>query len=306
MVHIPRMNSLNLGQTLGAASQIQGQRNRNALSQLALDQQHTAEKNRKKVQAARKMTDNAGNAIRQLREQGDFEAADKLLDFQRKQFKSTIDIVNGTGAWVRNQETYDLLRSNLVQQGIVEPDEMPVEYSKSFFTKQAKELKRKLSTLEQTVGVRNGVRQQRQLTQDEYGNVLAASPTYENSHDISSKRQLANQDRDYRLRASRENRLAKKDAGGGGLKASETNAIRSQIAAAFNSVFDVETGRINFRDDGQRRKAQQAQDIAEQLLERGEMQSGGRAAVEALRRVGVPIPRPSNSFVDPNNPGGFR
>lgn len=309
-MNIPQFQTFSLAGTLGAAEQIRGGQLRNRLGALALEQQKEAAQTRKRVKEAQAASDRAPDVIRQLREQGEHEAADALLASEQQKHRSSIQIIEGMQGWVSDQDTYDLVRSNLLQKGIIEPEDMPTEFDKSFFARKATEARGKLTTLERVVDVdpRTSVRTIEQVTQDAKGNILATSPRYQSREDLNAQRRAGESDRDYWLRMQAEKRRREKDeraaaeGEGLGLKASETNAIARQAAELHGGRYDISTGRFAFADDKKRIAAQQTIELAERILGEGRANTIGIAVTMAARELGQPIPETNIPNVGPPAP----
>lgn len=286
----------NFMQAAAGAESVRGARVRNAMAQQQLELSAEAQMNRRKVRAARKQSENAGEIVGRLRANGDHEAADGFIRSQQKQHEAAIKAIESAGRWVTDESTYEQLRTNLLTRGVIEPEDMPANFDPKFFGLEAKRIRNKLSTLNRVVGVKNGIPQQEQITQDEFGNVLSRSPTFEATSDRREQRLLAE---------SLRNR--KKDGVTLDLPVAVSNSINRSVGTAIGGQFDIITGRFVFSDAAQRQQAAQVAEDAELLLKKGQATSVQQAVTQALRRSGVPVPSSEgapNGF-NPDDPLGI-
>ncbi len=297
MVQPPRLNTFSLAQTLGAVEGIRGARTRNALGGMALEQQRKAAKMQAEIDRIRERSENLPEFIKSLKSAGQFEEANRIAQEELGMMGKTATVIGKLGTLVRDQDTYDIIRAEILQSGVIRPEMMPVEYDKSFFKKAEKQIRGKMSTFERVVGLKGGVRQVQQVTQTPQGDVVAESPVFSSLEDVRERR-LSREGRQRESRL-REEKPAKKLT----LPPAVSGEIRRQVADALNTIYDPRTGAINFKDNETRVLAKQVIEDAEQLIDSGAHQTIGAAVADALRRVNVPIQSTQNP--DATNPLGL-
>lgn len=265
------------GNVLRTVEAVRGQRIQNALAGMSLQQAQEKERNRQRIRAIKKQQKNMPQILRQLEQDGFHDEAQNMRAQARQQIESSVKMMEGVAGTIEQSNdpsgTYKFYRERMLRAGIVEPDEMPVDYSKSWLRKQIRQTRGKLSTLEQIVDVAPGgtpIRQQ--ITQTEQGQEVARSPRFQRPGE----------------RRSTQERIQ----GRFRVKPSDAREIGRQIGQLFGGVYDPVSGKFAGLDRESASRAQAAQEEAERLYSKG----GGRvtpgaAATEALRKLGVDIER---------------
>lgn len=265
----PTMNTVNVPASIGAAENLKGAKTRNALLGHQVEELDRSKQMRERVAAARRLTDNAGEAVAQLRADGQFEAADQLLQTARTQYQGTLEVLESARGWV-NKDNYKQVRSHLLQEGAIEPDDMPTEYSDSFFDRKIKDVNNKLSKLTVTEPGDDGRVMSRDILQTGYGEAVYQGAPYEDS-------------------ANRKARV-----GGDGkpweMKASDSNTIGRSVGEFLGATYSPITGTFSGLN---REEAQQAITIKEEasrIFREGQGQiSHEEATAAAVRQFGVAI-----------------
>lgn len=276
----------NFLQQAATAESVRGARIRNQLSanQLALSEE--AQANLERVRQMRRTQETGADIVRELRASGHNDAADMFIQQQQEQYLNAQKLVSEAARWVKDATTYENLRSSLIQEGAIEPEDMPVNYDPRWFQAEAGRIKNKLSTFNRDVRVDpQGRRVQQQVIQDASGRVVGQGPEFVSPQDRRESR-LA-RDMRQRREARQRKELAETRPE---LRPAVSNSINRAVGEALGGTFDIVTGRIQLKDQQSRQRLIQLSELAEDLLKTGEASSINEAVARAFREAGIPIP----------------
>lgn len=277
-IQFGQFQNLDYGRVQSNIEGIKGQRLKNALLGQQVSSNEQKERIRQQRQQIRQMTDNAGEAAQQMEAAGDFEGARMIRETATERLNNTIKTINDVQGWVTDQDTYDQLRSNLLQAGAIEPDEMPVEFKRSFFANQVKKLRGDIKKLTFTQADEEG----QPVAQDIITNALGERV----------------EGRPYDPRQARATAKADGKGGAAGIKATDAGEIRRQAAQLYGGFYDPATGQFSGLDPDKASKVQALQEEAERIYAQGQL-SHGRAVTAAARRLGIDITDASGLSDDP-------
>lgn len=136
--------TFNLGNVFGQAEQIKAARQQNQLAAINVEQAKRRERNLRMIREARTQFQNGGEIVRQLRAAGQNDAADQFINTQIQSKLQSVALLKEFAPLVTDESTYEQLRSDLLEGGYIEEEDLPVEYDRSFFKREEKKQMRDL------------------------------------------------------------------------------------------------------------------------------------------------------------------
>ena len=272
---------LDYGDAVQTGQQIQYNRLRNQA--LGIEQQEAEDRRRKQAQAdqIRRSMETMPEAIDELESQGLFDQADELRTSYLRQAKGGVEIARMLAKGL-NESNYKQVRHDMIQSGAITGDLWPEEYSEDWWAKQIAEKKRTLTQHTVRWQEENGATVAQDLLASD-GDIFWKGTPYESAADRKAR-----------------------DGGGDGFefKASDTNAIGTQVTRLFGGVYDPATGRFAGLDPQKANRAAAVHAAADELYAAGQ---GGvthaQAVREAARRLRISIEDPNDSLI--NDPAGI-
>ncbi len=270
--------NLDYGNAVRAGQQIRYNRMRNKA--IGAEQEAEEERRRKQAQAEqiRKEMETMPAAIDELEAQGLYEQADQLRHNYLKQMKGGVEIARSLAASL-NEDNYEQVRHDMIQAGAITGDLWPEEYSSDWWANQVADKKRTL-TAHTVRWQENGATVAQDLLASD-GDIFWQGTPYESAAD----------------------RNAREGGTGDGFefKASDTNAIGTQVTRLFGGTYDPATGRFAGLDPQKANRAAAVHAAADELYMAGQGRvTHAQAVREAARRLRIVIEDPNDSTaVDP-------
>lgn len=284
---MPQFGVFNYGNVMAQAEGIKSARLRNEAAGLNLEQMRRRERNRKKIEAMRAQSENAGQIVQQLRADGNFEAADDFIALQQKQHQATMSMMGSVADQITDQASYEKVRGYMLNEGLIRPEQLPPDYDKSIFKNIRKQAERKFKEFEFEVGVSpEGVTQERQMVLDQFGNVVHQGPVRGDVRERElMERRGARRQKGAEFQ-QKERRLRRGGEGTGGISATDSARIGRSVAAFYGGIFDPSSNSFSIPSEPNRLKARRVTAAAEKYFAQGmKMQE---AINQALTDEGVP------------------
>lgn len=266
------------GNVVSNIERIRAARLQNAAAGANLESIRRRERSLEQIRQMRRQFDNAGEIVQQLRGDGNHDAADTFIQMQRQQAVAAVDFLRTMGQNITNAADYEEFRSTMLRNGLVEEDDLPVDFSKSVFPRLTRRQERKLKVFDLAVGVdpQTGITKRRQHMIDQAtGEIVFKGP-------------IVGDVREQELRE----RIERNRSKAGRLKSGASKEIADQVREHFEGF----GGRLKpeLRSKVARIRAQ-----AERYAEGG--MSLNQAVQQALSDDGEQVGPPSN--VGPPAPG---
>ncbi len=277
-VQMPQFNFLDVGQTLGRAEAIKGQRLRNELAGMDKDERQRIADARQKSDEIRGMYDSMPEQIQQLEAAGLFDEAEEVRNSYVDSQLNAINMIEGLRNGI-NADNYKSFRADMIASGSMSPEFLPVEYSDQWFRDQVDERKGAISKFTKKYTDQGVTWAQDYITQD--GEIL---------WDMMSD--------PYRADTGK----GKGGSGGewGGMKSADSNAIRGMANELFGGFFDPQTGQYAGLTPDKSQKVAALSEEAAKIYSANEGRiPHSEALARAARKLEIDIPQ-----VSPNTPGG--
>lgn len=285
-INMPAFKTLSLARIDADAEATKSARLKNSIMGFQESEYQRANKNREEIARVQQFYDNAGDVIAQLESDGNFEAADQVRQTAIAGYKGTLDLVESMKTWV-NEENYSQVRGDLVRQGVVDPDDMPVKYSGSYFDRVARKMKNSLDVLTIRSPGKDGRTMAEDILVDEYGTEISRGGKYET--DASRKARTGGD----------------KGSGGFDFKSADANTIARQAAQMYGGFYDPVTQQFSGLDKELSAKVQALAEEAEKVYIENSGQIGHNEAVaRAARRIQIDVSNIRDKFH--NDPLGLR
>lgn len=276
---LANMGTFSLSDTIQGAEQTKYLRVRNELLGYESEREAAAAERRRKKKEIEELYAGMPARIEEYERLGMHEEAaqtkDALLNGKRQEL-AMFEIV----ATVISAETWDQHRQEAIESGMVEPHEMPVEFSQDWIDKWLGKARGEIDELETTYGEvdpESGEPTGRTMTQERWqrdGNIVQEFPPYEASAD----------------------RNARTGKGGSGGKpwefsASDSNALFAQAKLQFDPILDANGEFVGIQGQSERALGQLMERASELLRQAGGPNNRSHAEVlaQAAREQGIPM-----------------
>ena len=290
MVQVPQFNVFSAQQAAAGAERVKAARLQNEVAGMQASELRRKEQSLERIRQMRTQFENGGEIVAALRAEGQHDAADQFIRTQQQNQLMKVKMLSQFGPLVRDEETYETVRSQLVRSGAVEEDFLPVRYDESFYARQMKKEELKLKEFNRKVGVKGGITQEQQVILDQFGREHHRGPV----RPSLEERKLSFQQRKERARQ------AERDIGGK-VPTAVSNAIGRRVATFFGGNFNIETGKFEIAGESNRRKAVRIGALAERYAEQGvaPLQAVERALADTNEgAVGPPAQTQEKALID--------
>lgn len=275
----------NLGNVFGQAEAIKAARNRNVLAGINIQAAKRKERNLTMVRQARQQFDNGGEIVRQLREAGEHDAADMFVGTQIAEKLNQMNLVRALAPMIQDATTYERLRGELIQDGAIEEDTLPVNYDESVFKRLNSKFDKDLARFRLDVEKFGFEREKFSAIEERERKKLGLEA-----------RKTATGEARARIAARAEARLGREKTG---VKTSTSRLVYQQAAGAFGGIIDPRTGNISGLNKTQAADVARVAAQAERYVAQG--LDPNAAVQKALVDEGVQGAAPRN-----NDPLGIR